>query len=30
VHAQIDDARAKSGGGDFDKLYRSGETWTVA
>jgi 2-oxoglutarate/2-oxoacid ferredoxin oxidoreductase subunit beta len=30
VHAQIDDARANRGGGDFDKLYRSGETWTVA
>jgi len=30
VHAQIDDARASKGEGDFDKLYRSGETWTVA
>jgi len=30
VHAQIDDARSGRGGGDFDKLYRSGETWTVA
>jgi 2-oxoglutarate/2-oxoacid ferredoxin oxidoreductase subunit beta len=30
VHAQIHDARKTKGGGDFDKLYRSGETWTVA
>lgn len=30
VHAQIDHARESRGGGDFDKLYRSGETWTVA
>ncbi len=30
VHAQIEDARKNKGGGDFDKLYRSGETWTVA
>ncbi len=30
VHAQIADARRSRGGGDFDKLYRSGETWTVA
>ncbi|MFN2375692.1 MAG: 2-oxoacid:ferredoxin oxidoreductase subunit beta [Candidatus Binatia bacterium] len=30
VHAQIDQARDSRGSGDFDKLYRSGETWTVA
>ncbi len=29
VHAQIDQAREGRGAGDFDKLYRSGETWTV-
>ena len=29
VHAQLDAARAKRGPGDFDALYRSGETWTV-
>jgi 2-oxoglutarate ferredoxin oxidoreductase subunit beta len=29
VHAQIDEARKSRGTGDFDKLYRSGETWTV-
>ena len=30
VHEQIESARAARGTGDFDKLYRSGETWTVA
>jgi 2-oxoglutarate ferredoxin oxidoreductase subunit beta len=30
VHAQIEEARNAKGTGDFDKLYRSGETWTVA
>lgn len=31
VHAQIDAARERVGSsGDFDKLFRSGETWTVA
>jgi 2-oxoglutarate ferredoxin oxidoreductase subunit beta len=29
LHAQIDDAIAKRGEGDLDKLFRSGETWVV-
>jgi 2-oxoglutarate ferredoxin oxidoreductase subunit beta len=30
VLAQIEEARASRGAPDFDKLYRSGETWTVS
>ncbi|HYC55013.1 MAG TPA: 2-oxoacid:ferredoxin oxidoreductase subunit beta [Candidatus Binatia bacterium] len=30
VHAQIQQARAAKGEGSFDRLYRSGETWTVS
>jgi 2-oxoglutarate ferredoxin oxidoreductase subunit beta len=30
VHEQIKDAQQSRGPGDFDKLYRSGETWTVS
>jgi len=30
VHAQIEEARSGRGAADFDKLYRSGETWTVS
>jgi 2-oxoglutarate ferredoxin oxidoreductase subunit beta len=29
VHEQIEKARSSRGNGDFDALYRSGETWTV-
>lgn len=29
VHAQLDGARKNRGKGDFDQLFRSGETWTV-
>lgn len=30
VLAQLDEARKAKGTGDFDQLFRSGETWTVA
>jgi 2-oxoglutarate ferredoxin oxidoreductase subunit beta len=29
LNAQLEDARAKDGPGDLDKLFHSGETWTV-